>query len=827
MTTVDFALHSPNPHAPNERPGNRVVPIRLDAGLAAALRDVARTTGAGLDAVLLAGYQVLLARLDGRRDVAVVTRLPGTASAFAVRTDLGGTPGFRKVVEQVATTLLEASTHAGALDALVDDLRAVPNPGPPDVDAVFELLPATPKADDLTAHDALAAVGAPLWLTLHDGPQAISGELRHLSERVDPEATQRIATMFAHLLGELAAAPDRDVRSLPPMPPAERERILYALNQYHTPHTANATMAQPFEEQVRRTPDATALVSDRGQLTYTELNTSANRLAWELRSLGARPGTFVAVSMPRSLELMVALYAVAKSGAAYVPIDPDLPDSRMGFMLEDSAPVAVLADARTQPRIPCGPWKVLAVDADASRWDGRPEHNLPSESCNHLIHLLYTSGTTGRPKAVAYPVDGALADIAWLHRSYPYGPGDTALFKTSYGFDVSIWEIFWPLFHGARIAICPPDAHRDPGALRDAIDRYRVTTMFMVPSMMPPFYACTPPGSCPSLRWVFCGGEAVTPRVRDGFHERFAGQIINCYGPTELGCVAETVLPVEPGAPVPVGPPVEHRRAYVLDDSLQPMPIDVTGELYVGGEVGIAQGYHRRPTLTAERFPADPFGPPGGRMYRTGDLARYRSDGVIEHLGRIGRQVKIRGIRIELAEIEAVLSEHPNVAQCVVSVVPGSDGEIAAFAVPASGTVLSAADLVAHARRMLPAHMVPATGTVVEAIPTFVNGKIDVEQLLPLIDRSGPSDLTPFDAPATVTEERVTALFSQILQVDVVSATGGFFELGGHSLLVFRLVEACAAMFGVELAVREVLRALTPRALAKLIDEHPDRATTQ
>jgi acyl-coenzyme A synthetase/AMP-(fatty) acid ligase len=322
---------------------------------------------------------------------------------------------------------------------------------------------------------------------------------------------------------------------------------------------------------------------------------------------------------------------------------------------------------------------------------------------------------------------------------------------------------------------------------------------------------------------VFCGGEAVTPRVRDRFHDRFSGQLINCYGPTELGCVAETVLPVEPGAPVPVGPPVEHRRAYVLDDNLQPTPIGVPGELYVGGEVGIAQSYHRRPALTAERFPADPFGRPGSRMYRTGDLVRYRPDGVLEHLGRLGRQVKIRGVRIELSEIEAVLAEHDDVAQCVVSMVPGRDGEIAAFVVAGDGRASSVSTLFAHARRLLPAHMVPTTITAVEAVPTFVNGKIDIDHLLARIDRSSAGELEPFVVPATVTEAQVAALFGQILRVDEVSATSGFFELGGHSLLVFRLIEMCNAVFGVDLAVRQVLRALTPRALAALVDEHRRR----
>ncbi|MFJ6153995.1 non-ribosomal peptide synthetase [Micromonospora profundi] len=622
-------------------------------------------------------------------------------------------------------------------------------------------------------------------------------------------------------------APDEPVFARSPLPPAERERILHHLNPYRRPDIDSTTMAQPFEEQVRRTPDAEAVVSEDASLTYAELNTRANQLAWLLRSVGARPGTFVAVSMERSVDLMVALYAVAKSGAAYVPIDPELPDARMAFMLEDSAPVAVLVDGTTRSRVPEGSWLVLAVDQDGERWVTEPTDDLPPEPGNHLIHMLYTSGTTGRPKAVAYPVDGALADTYWLHSRYPYGPDDTVLLKTSYGFDVSIWEIFWPLYCGARVAICPPGAHRDPVRLRDFIDQHQVTGMFMVPTMMHPFYDHTSRGSCPSLRRVFCGGEPVTPRVRDGFHERFDAELVNCCGPTELGCVAETVLAVEPNAPVMIGSPPEHRRVYILDDNLEPTPIGVAGELFVGGEVGIAQGYHRRPALSAERFLADPFtDQPGARMYRTGDLCRYREDGVLEHLGRIGRQVKVRGVRIELAEIEAVLAEHDDVSQCVVTVVPDRDAEIAAFVTAAPGRSVSAAALLSHAATLLPTAMHPSTVTVVSQIPTFVHGKVDISALLSQIDRTGGADTLPLVPPANAIEEQVAGIFCEILGRDAVSVTESFFALGGHSLLVFKLIELCTTQFQVDLSVKDVLANLTVRDLAGTIARlSPSEAT--
>lgn len=815
LPVLDLPHDRRRPARPGTEPGAHVAALRLPEGTAAAFDQLAGAERTTPFVVALAAYTVFLAHVTRQRDI-VVGAVPGDGGRPApLRTGLDGAPTFRDAVRRVDGTVREAAAHpAGPPDRLADDLGLPRVPGaPPVFQASFGY--GRPAVDD----PATGSGGVEVHAVLRRQGRELAGSVACRADVFDPASADRFAAMFAHLAAALADAPDRPVFAHSPLPPAERERILHGLHPYARPDIRYTTMAQPFEEQVRRTPDAVALVAEDGTLTYAEMNARANRLAWHLRTLGARPGTFVSVSMERSLDLMVALYAVAKSGAGYVPVDPDLPDGRMAFMLADSAPVAVLVDGCSRARIPAGPWQVLAVDEDAGQWAGQPDGNLPAEPGNHLIHMLYTSGTTGRPKAVAYPVDGALADIFWYQSKYPFGPGDTAILKTSYGFDVSIWEIFWPLYAGSRVVICPPGAHKDPARLRELVERHRVTTMFMVPSMMQPFYDVSPPGSCPSLRWVQCGGEPVTPQVRDGFHERFAAALVNCYGPTEIGTVAETVLPVEPGAPVVVGRPPLHHTVYVLDEHLAPVPIGVAGELFVGGEVGIAQCYHRRPGLTAERFLADPYGRPGARMYRTGDLCRMRADGTVEHLGRIGRQVKIRGMRIELAEIEAVLGEHEDVARSVVMVVPDRGGEIAAFVVPAAGRRVALRELVEHAGRMLPAYMVPPTVTVIDEIPTFVNGKIDFEALLRL-ERTAASAPVPAPVvpPANATEAAVAGIFAEVLdRREPVSVTEGFFALGGHSLLVFTVIELCAARFGVALSAKDILAALSARELAALI----------
>ncbi|HEX6497455.1 MAG TPA: amino acid adenylation domain-containing protein [Micromonosporaceae bacterium] len=822
LPVLDLPRDRPRPVEPS---GERhTVPLTVDADDVDRARRLAESEGATLFVVVLAAYKVFVARMSRQRDVIVGTsssRRDDEIGPVALRTVLDGSPTFREVVRRVHDTVVEAHDHGSVpYHRIVAELDL---PRVPGVHPVFQtFFTVQPPGEGSGGLADLGvdpdAAGCDLTVALVGDGGALSGHLGYAGDLFDEPTVARFAMIYRYLLGRLIAEPDQRVFEAPLLPPAERERILERLNPYRRPDIGYTTMAQPFEEQVRRTPDAVALTGDEGDLTYAELNARANRLARYLRGAGVRPGTFVALCLERSFAQMVALYAVTKLGAPYVPLDPELPEARIAFMLEDAAPAVVLVDRSGRTRIGDGPWQVVSVDEDAALWADQPSDDVPVEDGGYdLIHMLYTSGTTGRPKAVAYPVDGALADIFWLQRSYPFGPGDTAVLKTSYGFDVSIWEIFWPLYFGATVAICPPGEHRDPARLLEFVEKHRVTTMFMVPSMMQPFLDVAPPGSCGSLRWVFCGGEPVTVRIRDGFHARFTGKLINCYGPTEAGCVTDMVLPVEPGAPVPLGRPAANFRLYVLDENLEPTPVGVPGEVYIGGEIGIARCYHRRAVMTAERFVPDPYGVPGSRMYRTGDLCRYRDDGVLEHLGRIGRQVKVRGMRIELAEIEAVFAEHAEVSRCVATVVPQRDGEIAVFVVPAAGRSISVPALTSHAARLLPGHMMPTTVTEVDRIPQFVSGKIDFGSLLSRIDTAGVAGTEEVVAPADELEARLADIYCRVLNRDRVSVTESFFTLGGHSLLVLKLIETCAQELHVRPGVRDVFLASSVRQLAERV----------
>ncbi|HSR68612.1 MAG TPA: amino acid adenylation domain-containing protein [Acidobacteriota bacterium] len=842
LPVLDLPGDRPRPPVPSRR--GRALPIAASPQLVSDLKRLAEQEATSLFVVTLSAYKVLLLRLTAQSDLIAGAPLAGRdhplaetlvgcfVKTVALRTDLSGDPSFREAVGRTHATVMEAQDHQSVpFDRVVAALKV---PRESAYSPVFQTFFGLQSAADVECRGA--EVGGVLlesesakWdltVSLTETPEGLCGFLEYSSDLFEESTAARFVKMYLRLLSAMAQEPDRRVGAFPLISTRERDRILNRLNPYRCPEFPYRTMAEPFEEQVERTPQAWALAGDEGRLTYADLNRQANRLAHYLRGLGAGRNTLIALCLERGFALVAALYAVTKSGAAYVPLDPELPDGRLQFMIEDTRPLLVLADRSTRSRLADSGRPVIAVDEEAHRWSDFPSTNPVNEgSARHLIHLLYTSGSTGRPKAVAYPVEGALANIFWLQKSYPFGPGDAALFKTSYGFDVSIWEIFWPLYRGATLVVCQPGGHRDPLYLIEQIERYHVTTIFLIPTMMQVFLDQLPAGSCPSLRWVFCGGEPVTPRIRDGFYQRLEARLINCYGPTEAGCVTDMVLHPDPGSPtVPLGRPAPNFRVYVLDERLQVLPVGVPGEAYLGGEAGVAQCYFRRPALTAERFLPDPYGQPGGRMYRTGDLCRYRDDGVLEHLGRIGRQVKVRGMRIEPAEIEAVLCEHPAVEESVVLPVgKGSAGRIIAFIVPAGGDAVSPQELIQHAGRILPRFMLPESFISVDSIPANVNGKTDQAALLRLWqeEKSTPPRQGKLVPPADVQEQKLLEIFQRVLGLSEISVTDSFFELGGHSLLIFKLIAACSQELGLRPSVADVFAARSVRALAQTLKTAP------
>ncbi|MBF6303041.1 amino acid adenylation domain-containing protein, partial [Nocardia amamiensis] len=541
---------------------------------------------------------------------------------------------------------------------------------------------------------------------------------------------------------------------------------------------------------------------------------------------GVGPESLVAVGIRRSVDMLVAIYATMTAGGGYVPIDPDHPAERTDYVLDSSAPVCVLtttADNVTAAGIP-----VLTLDTlDLSGFGDGPvtdaERRAPLRASN-TAYVLYTSGSTGRPKGVAVSHASVVNQIAWITAEYRIGPADVILQKTPVTFDVSVWELFGTLAVGARMLIAAPDGHRDPMYLSEIIGRHRVTMTSFVPSMLSVFAGAASTAECASLRAVLVAGEALPPATVTAFRQFSTAAVHNLYGPTEF-TVHATAWPLNEVAPttVPIGRPVWNAQTYVLDEGLNPVPVGVPGELYLGG-VQTARGYHGRPDLSAERFVADPFGAPGSRLYRTGDLVRWvqprdpevGSAGALEYIGRTDFQVKFRGQRIELGEIEAALLEHPAVTQAVVLVLDTVAGDqLVAYVVMVTDQTVEAVELTRFLALKLPAYMVPSAIVVLEAFPLNASGKLDRKALpAPVFE------VREFRAPTTPIEEIVAQIFGEVLGISRVGVDDDFFELGGNSLIATQVASRLGIALDTRVPVRMLFEASTVVALAARVESH-------
>ncbi len=543
-----------------------------------------------------------------------------------------------------------------------------------------------------------------------------------------------------------------------------------------------------------------------------------NRLARHLIGLGVGPDTRVGLSMRRSFDLLVGMYAVVKAGGAYVPLDPDHPADRIAYVLDIAEPVAVVTTARDRVDLPASVPVVLvdtldlaAVSADPVRDDER----LGSLTADDLAYVIFTSGSTGRPKGVAVEHRAIVANIAWRQAEYGLRGDDVVLQKTPFTFDVSVWEFFWPLQVGARLSIALPDGHRDPAYLAQTMIERRVTVAHFVPSMLAVYLAEPTAAAVTSLRYVFASGEALPAQTVARFHAISTAGLHNLYGPTEAAVDVTYYETHSDDTVVPIGAAVADTDLYVLDEGLRPVPQGVEGELYLAG-IQLARGYLRRPDLTADRFVADPFGAPGDRMYRTGDLVKWNTDGLIEYVGRTDFQVKLRGLRIELGEIESALLDHPGVRQAVVVVHSDETlGDHLVGYLVTDGEPVDRTELAAAVRRRLPDYMVPSLFVEMTEFPLNASGKLD-RGALPEPDFSVLA--TEYRAPSTPTEETVVAAFESVLGVERLGVDDDFFALGGNSLSATRVVARINADHKVRIDVREFFDAPTAAQLATLVD---------
>ena len=614
-------------------------------------------------------------------------------------------------------------------------------------------------------------------------------------EVFDAAAREGVARRLLRILDGALDAPARPVARIALLSGAEREQALVGWNRTAAPFPADATLPALLQARAARAGDRIAL-SDAGRaLSYAGLHAEANRLARRLRALGVGPEARVGVCLERSAHLVVALLGALQAGAAYLPLEPGLPPERLAYMIEDAGADVVLTRTGLAALVDGSGAKVICLDEpDDAAWPSGPP--ALTADPGQLAYVMYTSGSTGRPKGVMIPHRGIVNRLIWMQEAYGLGPSDAVLQKTPFGFDVSVWEFFWPLLTGARLVLARPGGHQDSGYLARLIADEAITTAHFVPSMLVPFLREPEVERCRSLRRVISSGEALSAALVERFHARLPwAEIHNLYGPTEasVDVTAWACDRAAPSRPVPIGRPIANTRAYVLDADLEPVPPGAVGELHIGG-VSLARGYVGRPDLTAEAFVPDPFGAPGERLYRTGDLARHRPDGAIEFLGRRDHQVKLHGFRVELGEIEAALADHPEVREAAVALA-GDEPEnrrLVAYVVPEAGPAPSVSDLRAHLRATLPDYMVPSAFVTLDALPLGTNGKLD-RGGLPAPGPERPDLAEAFVAPRTPVEAALAGIWAAALGLDRVGVHDNFFDLGGASIQCLEVVSRAAA----------------------------------
>lgn len=660
----------------------------------------------------------------------------------------------------------------------------------------------------------------PLTLYGYGGPELLL-RISYDKRRFDDESINRMLGHLKALLEGFVENIDRPLSTLSILTEKERTLLLNEWNNSYIDYPQNQCIHQLFETRVKQAPEAIAVVFEGETLTYKELNERANQLAHYLQSNGIGPDGLVGISVERSLEMVVGLYGILKAGGAYVPVDPTYPAERIAYMLENSKVPVLLTQSKILNKLPQHQGKVICLD---THWDevisGQSRESPFSEvTLNDLAYVIYTSGSTGKPKGAMNTHRGILNRLLWMQDAYHLTPSDRVLQKTPFSFDVSVWEFFWPLMFGACLVVARPEGHKDNDYLVQTIIDQHITTIHFVPSMLQLFLESKNVERCVSLRNVICSGEALPVDFKDRFFSKLNARLHNLYGPTEAAvdvtyyeCQRESDLRT-----VPIGRPVANTRIYILDSSMHPVPVGVGGELHIGG-VQVARGYLNRPELTAEKFIPDPFSEdPEARLYKTGDLARYIPDGNIEYLGRMDYQVKIRGLRIELEEIESVLSQHPAVREAVVLAredTPG-DKRLVAYIARGKDSAISITELRSFLEGKLPEYMIPAVFVELDALPLTPNGKVDRRALpAPQFRRQTNVD---YIAPKNQLQKTIASIWKELLKVEKVGIYDNFFDLGGHSLLLMQVHHRLREVVNGKLSIMDMFKYPTIERLSSFL----------
>ncbi|CAF1843105.1 non-ribosomal peptide synthetase DhbF [Bacillus subtilis] len=833
--------------------------FRIEPEFHKRLQELARANRVSLFMVLQSGLAALLTRLGAGTDIPIGSPIAGRnddalgdlvglfINTLVLRTDTSGDPSFRELLDRVREVNLAAYDNQDLpFERLVEVLNPARSRATHPLFQIMLAFQNTPDAElhlpDMESSLRINSVGSAKFdLTLEisedrlaDGtPNGMEGLLEYSTDLFKRETAQALADRLMRLLEAAESDPDEQIGNLDILAPEEHSSMVtdWQSVSEKIPH---ACLPEQFEKQAALRPDAIAVVYEDQALSYAELNERANRLARMLISEGVGPEQFVALALPRSLEMAVGLLAVLKAGAAYLPLDPDYPADRIAFMLKDAQPASIMTNTKAANHIPPveNVPKIVLDDPELAEKlntypAGNPKNKDRTQPLSPLntAYVIYTSGSTGVPKGVMIPHQNVTRLFAATEHWFRFSSDDIWTMFHSYAFDFSVWEIWGPLLHGGRLVIVPHHVSRSPEAFLRLLVKEGVTVLNQTPSAFYQFMQAEREqpdlGQALSLRYVIFGGEALElSRLEDWYnrHPENRPQLINMYGITET-TVHVSYIELDRSmaalrANSLIGCGIPDLGVYVLDERLQPVPPGVAGELYVSG-AGLARGYLGRPGLTSERFIADPFGPPGTRMYRTGDVARLRADGSLDYVGRADHQVKIRGFRIELGEIEAALVQHPQLEDAAVIVREDQPGDkrLAAYVIPSEET-FDTAELRKYAAERLPDYMVPAAFVTMKELPLTPNGKLD-RKALPAPDFAAA---VTGRGPRTPQEEILCDLFMEVLHLPRVGIDDRFFDLGGHSLLAVQLMSRIREALGVELSIGNLFEAPTVAGLAERLE---------
>jgi amino acid adenylation domain-containing protein len=796
---------------------------------------------------LLAAFQTLLYRYSGQEDIIVGTPIANRnrdeienligffVNTLVMRTDLSGEPSFRKLLKRVRETALEAYTHQDLpFEMLVEKLQSKRELSQSPLFQVMFALQNVPRKDVELSGLSInpMQVGTEtakfdLSLFMWEVSDEIKGSLEYSTDLFDNVTINRMIGHFKTLLKNIAADMNQTISRLPILTQTERRQLLDGRNNTRVDYPKDKCIHGLFEDQVERTPDAIAVVYEKRQLTYHELNTRANQLARFLKKLGVGPEVLVGICMERSIEMIVGILGILKAGGAYVPMDPSYPKNRIAFIKEDAQVPVLLSQQQLIGRLSECKDSLLLVDKCRQEIDKEDEANFSGgATIDNLAYVIYTSGSTGRPKGVSMPHDSLNNLLDWQCKNFKILHAAKTLQFTTLSFDVSFQEIFSTLSTGGTLVMISEDLRKDPSNLLHMLREASIERLF-VPSIVLQLLAevAIDQGLIPhSLQEIITAGEQlqITPQIATLLSELRNCTIYNQYGPTESHVVTAFTLKGSPKDwPLlpPIGRPISNSQIYLLDAHLQLVPTGVPGELYIGG-AGLARCYLNRPELSAEKFIPNPFcRQPGGILYKTGDLARYLPDGNIEFLGRADQQVKIRGFRIELGEIEVVLSQHPEVQQTVILAREDTPGDklLVAYVIPEHQQTLTGGKLRSYLKQELPEYMVPAIFVFMDALPLTPNGKVD-RRALPAA--GGQRHLEKAYTPPKIhLEHAIATRWQEVLHIEKIGVHDNFFELGGHSLQAMKLVSKLSAMMNIDISVRLLFLHPTIADLAEAIKD--------